>query len=101
VWRHVLYAVCIGEAALLPAILDAVVVEPDLLGFAPSPWVRRLCAWCALALIPGGGYSVIGCLCSLLTSRSGLNLRSAPRWRVDRCGGVLAFGQARKAGGSR
>jgi hypothetical protein len=34
VWRHLLYAVCIAEAALPAAILVAVVFQPD---FAPSP----------------------------------------------------------------
>lgn len=32
-------AVCVVEAA----VLVAVVVEPDLVGYEPSPWVRRLC----------------------------------------------------------
>ena len=39
VGRHVLYAVCIVEAALLATILVAVVVQHDLLGVAPSPTV--------------------------------------------------------------
>ena len=65
-WRHVLYLVCIVEAAALAAILVAVVVEPELIGYEPSPWVRRLCAWAALVLIVGCAYGVVGWLRTLL-----------------------------------
>ena len=69
-WRHVLYLVCIVEAAALAAILVAVVVEPELIGYEPSPWVRRLCAWAALVLIVGCAYGVVGWLRTLLAGRA-------------------------------
>jgi hypothetical protein len=74
VWRHVLSAVCVVEAAVLAAIVVVVVVEPDLLGYAPAPWARRVCAWGALALMVGCGYSAVGWLRSLLARRTGLNV---------------------------
>jgi hypothetical protein len=74
VWRHVLYAVCIGEAAVLAAVLVAAVVEPNLLGYEPSPWMRRICAWGALALMVGCTYGMVSWLRSLLAGRAGLNL---------------------------
>ena len=43
-WRDLLYAACIAGSALLAAILVTIVVQPDLLGLAPSPGVRQLCA---------------------------------------------------------
>jgi hypothetical protein len=73
-WRHLLYVVCLVEAALLAAILVAMVVEPDLRGYEPSPWVRRICAWRALMLMVGCAYAVVGWLRSLLTGRAGVNL---------------------------
>ena len=65
-WRHALYAVCIVEAAVLAAILVVVVIQPDLLGLEPVPWVRRLCAWGALALMVGCAYGMVGWLRSIL-----------------------------------
>ena len=73
-WRHVLYAVCVVEGAFLAAVLVAVVIQPDLIGFEPSPLVRRTCAWGALALMVGCGYAVVRWLRSLLTRRTALNL---------------------------
>jgi hypothetical protein len=74
VWRHVLSAVCIVEAALLAAILLTVAIQPDLLGFAPSPRIRQLCAFGALVLVVVCGYAVVGWLRSLVTGRTGFNL---------------------------
>lgn len=74
VWRHVLYAVCVVEAAALAAILVVVVVEPSRLGVVPPPWVRPVCAWGSLALMIGCGSAVIGWLRSLLPGRAGFNL---------------------------
>jgi hypothetical protein len=59
---------------VLAAVLVAVVVEPDLLGLEPTPWVRRICAWGALVLMLGCGYAVVGWLRSLLAGRAGFNL---------------------------
>jgi hypothetical protein len=56
------------------AVLVAVVVEPNLLGDEPAPWVRRVCAWGALVLMVGCAYAVVGWLHSLLTGRAGVNL---------------------------
>jgi hypothetical protein len=61
VWRHLLYAVCIAEAALLAAALVAVVIQPDVLGLAPSPRIRQVCGWGAVALLVGCGYATVGC----------------------------------------
>jgi hypothetical protein len=72
-WRHVLYGVCIVEAALLAAILVTVVVQPDLLGLAPTSGIRRLCGWGGVALIAGCGYAAVAWLRALVTERSGLN----------------------------
>ena len=72
-WRHLLYAVCIAEAALLAAVLVAVVIQPDLLGLAPSPWARQLCGWGAVALMVGCGYALVGWLRALVTRRTSLN----------------------------
>jgi hypothetical protein len=66
VWRHVLYAVCLMEAAVLAAVLVVVVIEPDLLGLVPSPGVRQLCGWAALVLMVGCAYGVVGWLRSLV-----------------------------------
>ena len=66
-WRQVLYAVCVAEAALLAAALVAVVIQPDLVGIAPSSGVRQLCGWGAVALMVGCGYALVGWLRSLLT----------------------------------
>src|SRR5215207_1951721 len=65
-WRHVLYSVCVAEAALLAAALVAVVVQPDALGLAPSPRVRQLCGWSAVALMVGCGSALVGWLRALL-----------------------------------
>src|SRR5215212_600418 len=64
--RHLLYAVCIAEAATLAAALVAAVIQPDVLGLAPSPRVRQLCGWGAVALMVGCGYALVGWLRSLL-----------------------------------
>ena len=74
-WRHVLYAVCIAEAALLAAALVAAVIQPDVLGLAPSPRVRQLCGWGAVALMAGCGYALVGWLRSLL---AGVRVRQSP-----------------------
>ena len=47
------------RGALLAAILIAVVVQPDLVEFTPSPSARRLYAWGALALMVGCGYGAV------------------------------------------
>jgi hypothetical protein len=47
--------------------LVAVVVQPDVLGLAPSPSVRRICAWGAVALMAGCAYALVAWLRSLLT----------------------------------
>jgi hypothetical protein len=73
-WRHVLYAICIVEAAMLAACLVVVVVEPDLIGFAPSPHVRQLCAIGALVLMVGSCYALVGWLRHLLAAHTGFNL---------------------------
>jgi hypothetical protein len=65
-WRHLLYLVCIVEAAVLAAVLVAAVIQPDVLGLAPSPRVRQLCGWGAVALMAGCGYALVGWLRSLL-----------------------------------
>ena len=72
-WRHVLYGVCIVEAALLAAILVTVVVQPDLLGLAPSSGTRRVCGWSAVALIAGCGFAVAGWLRAIATGRTHAN----------------------------
>jgi hypothetical protein len=74
VWRHVLYAVCIVEAAVLAAILVVVVIEPDRLGVVPSLGVRQACAWSALALMVGCGFTVIGWLRSAVAGRAGITI---------------------------
>ena len=66
-WRHLLYAVCIAEAALLAAVLVAVEIQPDSLGLAPSPRARQLCGWGAVALMVGCGYALVAWLRSLLS----------------------------------
>jgi hypothetical protein len=73
VWRHVLYAVCMLEAALLAALLVTVVVNPDLLGLEPSPQFRRLCAWSALSLMVGCSYGAAAWLRSLLRRRMAIS----------------------------
>ena len=66
-WRHLLYAASIAEAALLAAALVAVVIQPDVLGLAPSSGVRQFCGWGAVALMVGCGYALVAWLRSLLT----------------------------------
>src|SRR5215204_2544285 len=67
VWRHLLYAASIAEAALLAAALVAVVIQPDVLGLAPSSGVRQFCGWGAVALMVGCGYALVAWLRPLLT----------------------------------
>ena len=73
-WRLVIYPVCIGEAAVLAAILVAVVVRPDLVGFAPSPGVRQASAWAALALLAGCAVGVVAWLRTVMTTLTHHNL---------------------------
>jgi hypothetical protein len=44
-----------------------VVIQPDVLGLAPSPSVRQFCGWGAVALMVGCAYALVGWLRSLLT----------------------------------
>jgi hypothetical protein len=73
VWRHVLYGVCIVEAALLAAILVTVVIQPDLLGLAPTSGIRRLSGWGAVALMVGCGYAAVRWLRALVMGWTGFN----------------------------
>ena len=66
-WRHLLYAACVAAAALLAALLVAVVIQPDVLGLAPSPRARQLCGWGAVALMASCGYALVAWLRPLLT----------------------------------
>jgi hypothetical protein len=72
-WRHRLSAVCIVEATALAAILVAVVIQPGLIGLAPSPGIRQLCGWGAVALIVGCAVATAGWLRVLVTGRMSLN----------------------------
>ena len=73
-WRHLLYLVCIIEAAALSAILVTMVVGPGLTGVVLSPRARQLCALAALVLMVGCAVGLVGWLRSVLTGRTGLNL---------------------------
>jgi hypothetical protein len=68
-WRRLL-----DPVSTIEAVLVIVVVEANLLGFAPSPSARRLCAWGALILMVGCGCAAVAWLRSLLPRRTGITL---------------------------
>ena len=67
-WRHVLYAVCIVEAAVLASVLVALVIDPSLAGSPLTPGTRQLCAVVALGLMLGSGYAAARWLSDVLAS---------------------------------
>ena len=73
-WRHLLYLVCIVEAAALAAVLVAVVVRPGLVGYEPSPSIRQVCAWAALVLMVCCASGLVSWIRAVLAGRTGFNL---------------------------
>ena len=58
----------------LAAVLVAVVVTPGLLGFAPTPSIRQVCAWAALVLMVGCAAGLVSWIHAVLAGRTGFNL---------------------------
>ena len=81
-WRHLLYLVCIVEAAALAAILVALVIDPRLAGAPLTPRTRQLCDLLALVLMFGSGYA-------------------AARWLYDATVAVREWVAVRRASASR
>jgi membrane protein implicated in regulation of membrane protease activity len=71
VWLHVLYLVCIAEAAGLAGLLFAAVIES---GTSLSPASRQLCAAVALVLSVASCYAIYSWLGAIVGRRNRLNL---------------------------